>query len=530
MKALDGYVRVSRVGGRQGESFISPDVQEQQILAWAKSRGVRVNMLKPELDQSGSKTDRPIFNEALTRVEGGESGGIVVAKLDRFARTLMGALEALRRIDEAGGEFVSVAEGFDPTTPMGKAMMRVALIFAELELDRIRDGWNVAQQAAVARGVHFGGRAIPYGYRREGGDALQVVPELVPVVREVFGRRARRESAWTITDWLNENHPREDGINWTEGKVEHLWRNRVYLGEAFHGDHRNPEAHDPIVSPSEFAAANAVTGGSGRPTRENPPLLGGGLLRCAGCRYAMQAGRQKQRDGSVIDVYRCRKKHGGGDCTEPATVTAHKIEPEVIAFVLTLTGMSSWEEQTDRADQVEALEVDLAHAQRRRSDFLADHELRERIARDAYLAEAERLEAEVTAAQGRLDAERVAQGSSQRARHVLIEDWLAWDSSQRSDALRQVLDSVYVRRGRGSLDGRVQILAAGTDEFERPVRGGTDYVTAPIPWPEQPEVDPNYEPEPSAEAKARSVSLDGLRAALADYPDRIVAEVLGISE
>lgn len=36
---LDGYVRVSRVGGRKGEGFISPDVQEQAILDWAKRNG-----------------------------------------------------------------------------------------------------------------------------------------------------------------------------------------------------------------------------------------------------------------------------------------------------------------------------------------------------------------------------------------------------------------------------------------------------------------------------------------------------------
>jgi hypothetical protein len=32
---LDGYVRVSRVGGREGESFISPEVQRDRIAAYA---------------------------------------------------------------------------------------------------------------------------------------------------------------------------------------------------------------------------------------------------------------------------------------------------------------------------------------------------------------------------------------------------------------------------------------------------------------------------------------------------------------
>jgi len=33
---LDGYCRVSQVKGREGDSFLSPDLQRQQIEGWAK--------------------------------------------------------------------------------------------------------------------------------------------------------------------------------------------------------------------------------------------------------------------------------------------------------------------------------------------------------------------------------------------------------------------------------------------------------------------------------------------------------------
>jgi hypothetical protein len=41
-----------------------------------------------ELDQFGGGMDRPLFQQALERIERGETGGLIVAKLDRFARTL----------------------------------------------------------------------------------------------------------------------------------------------------------------------------------------------------------------------------------------------------------------------------------------------------------------------------------------------------------------------------------------------------------------------------------------------------------
>lgn len=56
---MDGYIRVSRVGGRGGDSFISPDVQREQIAAWTKLRGVTIAAWHEDLDQSGGSIDRP---------------------------------------------------------------------------------------------------------------------------------------------------------------------------------------------------------------------------------------------------------------------------------------------------------------------------------------------------------------------------------------------------------------------------------------------------------------------------------------
>src|SRR5712692_8857931 len=89
-RPLDLYVRVSRVGGREGDSFISPEVQEEKCQALAKARGLKVGQVFTDLDRSGGKMDRPQFKEALARIESGESGGIIVARIDRFARTLLG--------------------------------------------------------------------------------------------------------------------------------------------------------------------------------------------------------------------------------------------------------------------------------------------------------------------------------------------------------------------------------------------------------------------------------------------------------
>jgi hypothetical protein len=87
MRTADGYIRVSRVGGRGGESFISPDEQRAAIEAWARSTGTTILEWHTDLDRSGGTLDREGFQAALERCRAGLAGGIVAAKIDRLARS-----------------------------------------------------------------------------------------------------------------------------------------------------------------------------------------------------------------------------------------------------------------------------------------------------------------------------------------------------------------------------------------------------------------------------------------------------------
>ena len=80
---LIGYVRVSRVGGREGDSFISPAVQRGRVEAYAGAQGHQVVVWEEDLDQPGSRYQRRGFQAALEAVERGEAEGIAVAALDR---------------------------------------------------------------------------------------------------------------------------------------------------------------------------------------------------------------------------------------------------------------------------------------------------------------------------------------------------------------------------------------------------------------------------------------------------------------
>ncbi len=59
--ALDGYIRVSRVGARAGEGYISPDVQREAIAGYAAELGGEIVAWHDDQDYSGGEIERPGF-------------------------------------------------------------------------------------------------------------------------------------------------------------------------------------------------------------------------------------------------------------------------------------------------------------------------------------------------------------------------------------------------------------------------------------------------------------------------------------
>src|SRR5690606_15652215 len=121
---LDGYIRVSRINGREGEGYISPDVQREAITGYARELGGAIVAWHDDQDYSGGNTERPGFQAMLGRLESGETDGIVVMRIDRFARSTVDGYRVVKEIVDRGQVFASCHERIDPTTPEGKFMLR----------------------------------------------------------------------------------------------------------------------------------------------------------------------------------------------------------------------------------------------------------------------------------------------------------------------------------------------------------------------------------------------------------------------
>jgi site-specific DNA recombinase len=460
---LDAYVRVSKVAGRAGESFISPTVQKERIEAWAALHGAELTWHEPELDVSGGGMRRPVFDRIMARIRSGESGGVVVAKLDRFARTLVGALGTLEEFERRGAVLVSVADNIDLSTPMGKAFLRILLVFAELERDRISESWLTATSNAVDRGIHIA-KFTPVGYEKMADKRLAPSSE-APAVREAFGMRAAHASRTEIARRLDEIAPRPNGGRWTPPMVDRIIRNRVYMGHAYRGDRTNTNAHEPIVTEAEWHAANAA------PVRCSPrgkrPNLLGGIARCAACRYVLAPGVSGWGAANApVPSYRCRAAHTAGVCPEPAAINGRKLETYVEAVWRSQIAQEGFLVQPDSAE-LESASRALSSAEAELATFAADVTVRRVLGAGYHDALAARAAA-VNAA--RADVKRTGAGT---ATVENIERYDELPVNDRKRILGSSIDAVIVKRAhsRIPLEHRVTTLWRGEGPDDLPRRG-----------------------------------------------------------
>jgi site-specific DNA recombinase len=487
---VDGYVRVSRVGDRSGESYISPDVQQRALERWAAEREVQLVLQEPEENVSGGTMDRPVFNRIMRRIRARESGGIVVYKLDRFSRTLVGGLTTLNELTDRRALFASATEPlFDFTTADGRMFLQMNLMMAEYFRERSKESWETSLIHAVGRGVHVA-PDVPYGYEKDEQKRLVRDALRAPAVAAAYERRADGRPFQRIADWLNGNAPpRSDGRAWTATSVERMIRRRVYLGVAHWGEHENRSAHPPLVDDALWhAAQRRVQHYSKRRQSEDIALLHG-VVRCAGCRFLMS--RALNRSGGYRrHYYRCRVHRVSGVCRAPAAIRAdgddaleayvealicHELDRRASAFV----GVSDSQALADALAALDAAREDL-------EDMRADVEARRRLGA-LWLSFVEPLVEAVHAAEQRV-AELRASQLAPSLTGLTDDAYRSLQREERAAVLRAMIDCVFVRNVGGPRgppahpvdDRRVRVLWRGQGPRDLPVHNKASTL---VPWP-----------------------------------------------
>ena len=123
----------------------------------------------PNVDRSKNTAlipDRPKFQELVRDIKRGLIAKVVVYKLDRISRSILDFANMMELFQQYNVEFVSSTEKFDTSTPMGRAMLNICIVFAQLERETIQKRVTDAYYSRSQRGFKMGGKA-PYGFHTE---------------------------------------------------------------------------------------------------------------------------------------------------------------------------------------------------------------------------------------------------------------------------------------------------------------------------------------------------------------------------
>ena len=116
--------------------------------------GVSEQLIYTDHGLTGTNRDRPGLAQALAAVRAGDT--LVVAKLDRLARSVPDARQIAHELELKKAKLAIGAAVYDPTDPMGRMFFNILATFAEFESDlirmRTREGMAVARAKGKLRG------------------------------------------------------------------------------------------------------------------------------------------------------------------------------------------------------------------------------------------------------------------------------------------------------------------------------------------------------------------------------------------
>ncbi len=334
------YIRVSTHWQIDKDSL---PVQREELINYAK---YALNINKYEVFEdagySAKNTDRPAFQQMMARLRTGEFSHLCVWKIDRISRNLLDFSEMYAELKKLGITFVSKNEQFDTSNAMGEAMLKIILVFAELERNMTSERVSAVMLSRATNGQWNGGK-VPYGYDYNKETREFTVNEKeASVIRMIFDIYESQNSLLYTARTLNEKgiFPRS-GCAWNPTTISTMLKNPFYTGAYrynYHDESKGNSNRALLKAPDEWVIIenhhpaiidkgrqNKVTEILQRNQRSNNRSsktyirknthIFAGILYCGYCEKQMQSTIDRERnDGYRPSIYACSRKRRFGDC------------------------------------------------------------------------------------------------------------------------------------------------------------------------------------------------------------------------
>lgn len=278
---------------------------------------------------SGKNTDRPAYQDMMSRIRKKEFTHLLVWKIDRISRNLLDFAGMYDELKECGVIFVSRNEQFDTSSAMGEAMLKIILVFAELERNMTSERVSAIMLSRAEKGL-WNGANVPLGYRWDPETKYpQIDDEESQKIRFIFDTYEDKKSSTYLAKYLNANKikTKRDGY-WTTKTLGDIIRNPFYKGTLRYNVHtsargkKKPENewvvvennHPGIISEEQWQRCNDIMDNNRKGV---PSRIGvyhhvfSGLITCGECgkRYQANKADEIREDGYRPSLYRCASKY-----------------------------------------------------------------------------------------------------------------------------------------------------------------------------------------------------------------------------
>ena len=240
-KSIAIYSRKSKFTGK-GESIENQIELCRQYIdsSYGKDAPLEIFIYEDE-GFSGKNTARPQYIQMLQHARKKKYSVIVCYRLDRISRNVGDFAKMIDELNRMDIAFVSIRENFDTSTPMGRAMMYIACVFAQLEretiAERIRD--NMYELSKTGRWL---GGTTPTGYTSESIEKITIDNKLhkscrlrmkqdeARIVSLIFDKYLETGSLTKTESYLVQNHyTTKNMLSFTRFTIRGILSNPVYM-------------------------------------------------------------------------------------------------------------------------------------------------------------------------------------------------------------------------------------------------------------------------------------------------------------
>ena len=310
---------------------------------------------------SGKNTDRPAFQDMIKRIKIGEFSHLLVWKIDRVSRNLLDFCDMYEDLKKYNCIFVSKNEQFDTSSAMGEAMLKIILVFAELERKLTGERVKAVMLDRASKGL-WNGAPMPLGYKWDSKIKFPIIDENEKeTIENIFKLYLENESTSIVRNYLNANNikTKREG-SWTTKTVTDIIRNLFYTGtyrynyrESARGRKKKEEEwvllennHQAIIDKvtfdkcNEIMNRNALRSNSKFRTNGKTHIFAG-LIKCGACLGNYYAKQDKENlDGFRPSIYVCSNRYNKNDCVQK-TISEKNIYNFLLQLILNLNSINN---------------------------------------------------------------------------------------------------------------------------------------------------------------------------------------------